>query len=106
VSELCYYFFSKKSIDGMNTKERIQELKNKKNIDIEDYNIFLRNGTFIKRERVQKEEQGKKFWRNNYVRFALPGIKCNTIYYDLLVSKNFQESEFQDVEFELLSQFN
>lgn len=102
VSELCYYNFPKKSLEKLNTDERVKKLQNEKRIDINDYNIFLRNGTFIKREVESYTDDDKKiYWRNNYVKFALPLLKCNNDYLELLECKNFEEWEFQDIEFEL-----
>jgi len=101
VSELCYYNFPKKSLDKLNTDERVQKLRNEKGLIVSDYNIFLRNGTFIKREVESHNEDGKTYWRNNYVKFALPDLKCNDEYLDLLECKNFEEWEFPDIQFEL-----
>ena len=121
MSELCYYNFPKKSLDKLNVDERTKKLKNEKQINVEDYNIFLRRGTFVKREvesytncsnlncqdcREQngKCTKGKKYWRNNYVRFALPDLKCSEDYIELLDCKNFEQWEFHEIEFELLNQ--
>lgn len=102
VSELCYYNFPKKTLEKLNTDERVKKLRNEKRIDVNDYNIFLRNGTFIKREvESYTDDDDKRYWRNNYVKFALPLLKCNDDYLELLECKNFEEWEFQDIEFEL-----
>ena len=105
VSELCYYNFPKKSLEKLNTDERVKKLRNEKGLDINDYNIFLRNGTFIKREvESYSDDSGKTYWRNNYVKFALPNLKCNDDYLDLIECKNFEEWEFPDIDFKLNSE--
>jgi len=105
VSEICYMHFPKKSLDKLNVDERIIKLRNEKHIDIVDYNVFLRRGTFVKRELEHYTENHKdnktNFWRNSYIKFALPNLKCRDDYVELFESKNFEEWEFQDIEFEL-----
>lgn len=105
VSELCYKHFPKKSLDKLNTLQRIEKLKKERNLDIYDFNPFLRNGTFIKRELESITDDGKTYWRNKYVRFALSDFKCNSDYIDILKCKNFEEWEFHDIEFELSNTF-
>ena len=105
VSELCYKHFPKKSLDKLNTSQRIEKLKQERILDINDFNPFLRNGTFVKRELVSHKEGEQTYWRNSYVRFALTKFECNTDYLDLIKCKNFQEWEFQNIEFELLGEF-
>ena len=106
VSELCYKYFPKKSLEKLNTQQRIHKLKTEKNLDIYDFNPFLRNGTFIKRElKSYKDYDNNSYWRNVYVRFALSKFCCNDDYIDLLKCKNFQEWEFQNIEIELLNEF-
>ena len=102
VSEICYMHFPKKSLNKLNVDERITKLRNEKHIDINDYNIFLRRGTFVKRELEHYEKDNVNYWRNLYVKFALPNLKCNDAYTELFECKNFEEWEFQDIEFELL----
>lgn len=102
VSELCYYNFPKKSLEKLNCDERIKKLRNEKRIDVNDYNVFLRYGTYIKREvESYTDDDGKTYWRNNYVKFALPLLKCDDDYLELIECKNFEEWEFPDIEFEL-----
>jgi len=102
VSEICYMHFPKKSLDKLNVDERITKLRNEKHIDITDYNIFLRRGTFVKRELEHYKENDTSYWRNIYVKFALPNLKCDEEYIELFVCKNFEEWEFQNIDFELL----
>ena len=105
VQEIAATRFTKKSIVNLSTTEIANKLKNEYNNDVDDYNVFLRNGTYVKRKLVQHEEDGKTYWYNDYVRFALPNIKCEQSYYDLFDCKNFQEWEFEDIDFELLGKF-
>ena len=76
-------------------------------MDIYDFNPFLRNGTFIKREKITNLvscKQGKNHkWHN--VRFALTNFKCNKNYLNLIKCKNFKEFKFQNIEFELIGKF-
>ncbi len=105
VREIASKWFSKKDIINLNTSQLKDKLKQEFNNDVDDYNVFLRNGTYVKRELVSHVDNGKTYWYNSYIRFALPNIKCETSYYDLFDCKNFQEWEFQDIDFELLSKF-
>jgi tRNA(His) 5'-end guanylyltransferase len=105
VKEIAATRYTKKSIVNCSTSKIVEKLKNEYNNDIDDYNVFLRNGTYVKRKLVQHEKDGKIYWYNDYIRFALPNIKCETSYYDLFDCKNFQEWEFQDIDFELLGKF-
>ena len=104
VSEIAYRYFPKKSLDKLNTTQRVEKLKKEKNLDVEDFNVFLRHGTFIKRQLQKFTENDKSFWRNVYVRFALPKFVCNEDYIDLIKEKNFEEWEYQNIEFELISE--
>jgi len=105
VNELVYRYFPKKSLDKLNTTERVEKLRKEYNIDVNDFNIFLRNGTFVKRQLSKYTNyDGESFWRNIYVRFALPNYCCAENYYNLLLEKNFEEWEYQDIEFELVSE--
>jgi tRNA(His) 5'-end guanylyltransferase len=106
VSELAYRYFSKKSLEKQSTKERKLRLLDEAGIDVDSFNTFLRYGTFVKRELEKFEKDNKPFWRNVYVRFSLPSLKCEKNYYDLLESKNFQDWELLDVEVELLSKIS
>ncbi len=105
VREIATTRFTKKTIVNLSTTEIANKLKDEYNNDVNEYNVFLRNGTYVKRKLVQHEEDGKTYWYNDYVRFALPNIKCESSYYDLFDCKNFQEWEFQDIDFELLGKF-
>jgi tRNA(His) 5'-end guanylyltransferase len=103
VNEICSKYFTKKAILNLSTSQRVELLHKDRKIKIDDYNIFLRHGTFIKRELVDFEKDGQQHYRNEYIRFALPDLKCNESYYDLLQCKNYQQWEFQDIPFELTS---
>ena len=105
VSELCHKHFPKKSVNKLNTKQRIEKLNKERNLDVYDFNPFLRNGTFIKRKLQSYTDNGKTYWKNEYVRFSLPNFKCNSDYIDLLKCKNFEEWEYKDIEFELINTF-
>lgn len=105
VSELCHCHFPKKSLDKLNVDERIVKLQNEKKININDYNIFLRRGTFVKRQLEHYKENETNFWRNVYVKFTLPNLKCSNNYNELIECKNFEEWEFTDIEYEKLNNF-
>lgn len=105
VKEIASTRFTKKSIVNLSTTEIAEKLKIEYKNDVDDYNVFLRNGTYVKRKLVQHIEDGKTYWFNDYIRFALPNIKCEQSYYDLFDCKNFQEWEFKDIDFELLGKF-
>jgi hypothetical protein len=98
-------YFPKKSLEKLNVDERITKLRNEKRIDVEDYNIFLRRGTFVKRELEHYQVDEKNYWRNTYVKFALPELKCNDDYVELFECKNFEQWEMRDIEFELTNYF-
>jgi len=101
VSDVYASYFNKKNMNKLSYYNIFDTLYSNYNIHIDDYNIFLRNGTYIKRELKHQDVGNKKYWYNTYVRFALPDIKCNTSYHDLLVCKNFQPWEFTDLELQL-----
>jgi tRNA(His) 5'-end guanylyltransferase len=104
VSEIYQIHFPKKSIEKSNVDELIIKLKNEKHIDVNDYNIFLRRGTFIKRELENyKDDDNINYWRNSYVKFALPNLKCTDEYEELFNCKNYEEWEFTEIDFELSS---
>ena len=106
VLELCNTHFSGESLNNMDVNQRIDKLKNERNFDVNDFNSFLRNGTFIKRELVTQQNENKEtMWYNQYIRFALPNLECNQDYIDLFKCKNFQEWEYQNIVFELLNNF-
>jgi len=106
VNEIVYRYFPKKSLDKLNTQQRVEKLKSERDLDVNDFNPFLRYGTFIKRElRHYKDENKQNFWRNIYVRFALPNLCCSEDYIDLFKCKNFEEWEYQNIDFELISEF-
>lgn len=104
VNEIAYRYFPKKSLDKLNTTQRVEKLKKEKNLDVNDFNVFLRYGTFIKRQLCKITEDDKTFWHNVYVRFALPKFACNQDYIDLIKEKNFEEWEYQNIDFELISE--
>jgi tRNA(His) 5'-end guanylyltransferase len=105
VKEIAATRFTKKTLVNLSTTEIADKLKKEYKNDVDDYNVFLRNGTYVKRKLIQHKVDDKIFWYNDYVRFALPNIKCKQSYYDLFDCKNFQEEDFQDIDFELLGKF-
>lgn len=106
VSELAYRYFPKKSLEKQSTIERKNRLLNEANINTESFNVFLRHGTFVKRALVsynENNENNQIYFRNKYVRFALPELACDKIYYDIIESKNFDSSKYSEL-IELVSE--
>lgn len=103
VSELAYRYFSKKSLEKQSTKERKLRLLDEAGVDVDSFNVFLRHGTFVKRALTTYNENNNTYYRNKYVRFALPELKCEKVYYDLVESKNFDSSEYTEL-LELVSE--
>ena len=99
VSEVYHKYFTKKLFEPINTEQQVNDLLYKKNININDYNIFLRHGTFIKHV-----DENNTIYLGNYIRMALPDLKCSNDYIDLLETKNFEQSKFLNIDFELLSE--
>ncbi len=103
-----YYFESNQKCTYTNkdiniTQDKIRRLLIEHKVDVKDYNLYLQNGVFIKRQLEKVTTNYCSIWQNKYTRFVLPNIKCNSSYIDLIKCKNFNTEEFNDVDIEMIS---
>ena len=103
VDELSARYFSNESLAQLDTFEKSSKLNSVYNIDVDIYSVFIRYGTFVKRELVRFSYDDQVYSKYNFIRFALPNLTPTEEYYNMLCSKNCELWEYLEFEPELLS---
>ena len=92
-------FMNHKEVQGMSTIERVKQLKNSHNIDIDTLNVFMRYGVYVKKIDYDlpcsSNDKLSNYYKNNKnVGLSMQHISCanSNEYLDILMSKTYNSN--------------